>query len=193
MPLDISIGIFAAMIVSRLFGMELTPLLVGLGIGFALLPDIDFLYTLARRGWRDTHAVIRHREYLHYPLVYILIGAAMAPSIGTAWAALFLLASLGHFLHDSIGLGWGVAWLWPFTDKSYTFLYRYTAPGKRLPRRFLYRWNREDMEHLIDEYRDADWLRNIYLKLHPVFAVEIAGFLFAVYMLWRIGSAYAGN
>ena len=193
MPLDISIGIFAAMIVSRLFGMELSPLLVGLGIGFALLPDIDFLYALWRRGWRDTHAIIRHREYLHYPLVYVLISAAMAPSVGAAWAALFLLASMGHFIHDSIGLGWGVAWLWPFSNKSYTFLYRYTTPGKRLPRRFLYRWNREDMDHLIDEYRDADWLRNIYLRLHPVFTVEIAGFMLAVYLLWRIGSAYAGN
>lgn len=193
MALDIGIGIFSAIIVSKLFSVDLTPLLIGLGIAFALLPDIDFLYALGRRGWRDTHAVIRHREYLHYPLAYILIGLAAAPLIGTAWAALFLLASLGHFIHDSIGLGWGVAWLWPFTDKSYTFLYRYTAPGKRLPRRFLYRWSREDMDRLIDEYRDANWLKNIYLKLHPVFTVEIAGFLLAIYVLWRIGSAYAGN
>lgn len=194
MLLDIAIGVVGAIAVANAFSIEPTALFIWAGVLFALLPDIDFQYALFRyRGWRNTHALIRHREILHYPLAYLPIGAAIGLLAGWEWAALFLLASLGHFLHDSIGLGWGVAWLWPFTNKSYTFFYRYTAPEKRLPRQILYRWNREDMDHLIDEYRDANWLKNIYLKLHPVFAVEIAGFLLAVYMLWRIGSAYAGN
>ena len=57
----------------------------------------------------------------------------------------------------------------------------------------LYRWERSDIDRLIDEYRDPNWLRNIYLKLHPFFAAEIAGFLLAVYFLWRIGTALAGH
>ncbi|MBI4132784.1 MAG: metal-dependent hydrolase [Candidatus Sungbacteria bacterium] len=193
MLLDIGIGIFASILVGKLFSLPLTPLLVGFGVACALIPDIDLWYTIARRGHRDIHAIIKHRNILHYPLVYIPVGTALTALFGYQWSLLFFLASFGHFIHDSIGLGWGVAWLWPFTTRSYTFFYRYTAPEKRLPRQALYRWERQDMDRLIDTYRDANWLRNIYLKLHPVFAIEIAGFLFAVYLLWRIGAAYAGN
>lgn len=193
MPLDIGIGIFSAIIASKLFGVELSPLFLWIGIALALLPDIDFLYILARRGLRDTHAIIKHRDLLHYPLVYLPVGAAVTFPFGPEWTLLFLLASAGHFLHDSIGLGWGISWLWPFTSRSYTFFYRYTTPQKRFPPKILYRWERSDIDRLIDEYRDPNWLKNIYFRLHPVFATEIAGFLFAVYFLWRIGAALAGN
>ena len=193
MPLDIGIGIFAAIIVSKLFGAELSPLFVAISIAIALLPDIDFIYTLLRKGPRDTHAIIRHRDLLHYPLIYLPVGAAIAFLFGPQWTVLFLLTSAGHFLHDSIGLGWGIPWLWPFTRRNYTFFYRYTIPQKRFPSQVVYRWERSNIDRLIDEYRDPNWLKNIYFKLHPVFATEIAGFLFAIYFLWRISAALAGN
>ena len=193
MLLDIGIGILSAIVVGQLFSAPLTPALVGLGLAFALLPDVDFLYSLFRYGPRNYHAIIKHRDYLHYPLLYLPAGALAASFFGAPWIALFLLTSLGHFVHDSIGLGWGIPWLWPFTNRNYTFFYRYLPPTKRLPRQFLYRWERTDVDQLIDEYRDPDWLRNVYLHLHPVFAVEIAGFLFAVCFLWRIGTALAGS
>src|SRR3989344_8450420 len=105
MTLDIGIGIFAAIIVGKLFSLELTPLLIGLGIGFALLPDIDFLYSLARNGHSNHRAVAKHRDIIHYPLIYLPLGMLIALPFGFQWSLLFLLASLGHFLHDSIGIG----------------------------------------------------------------------------------------
>ena len=193
MLLDIGIGIFSAIVIGQVFTMPLTPALVVLGITLALLPDLDFLYVLLRRGPRDVHAVIRHRDLLHYPVLYLPVGAAVALFFGPQWAILFLLASMGHFMHDSIGLGWGIPWFWPFANRNYTFFYRYTVPKKRFPPQVVYRWERSDIDRLIDEYRDPNWLRNIYLKLHPFFAAEIAGFLLAVYFLWRIGTALAGH
>lgn len=185
MTLDIGIGIFAAIIVSKLFSLELTPLLVGAGIGFALLPDIDFIYSLVRNGHSNHRAVARHRDIIHYPLIYLPLGALFAMPFGFQWSFLFLLASLGHFLHDSIGIGWGIPWLWPFTQKNYSFFYRYSPPGKKFPQRLIHRWERSELDRLIDEYGDPDWLRNIYFRLHPFFVVELLFFLIALIALWH--------
>lgn len=186
MTLDIGIGIFAAIIVAKIFALPLTPLLVGLGIAFALLPDIDFIYTLARNGNGNHRAVARHRDLIHYPVLYLPIGALITSAFGAPWALLFLLGSLGHFIHDSIGIGWGIPWLWPFTDRNYTFVYRYSPPGKKLPQRLVHRWERGELDQLIDEYGDPDWLKNIYLKLHPFFIAELLFFLIALIALWHV-------
>ncbi len=185
MPLDIGIGIFSAIIVSRIFGVELSPFLVGLGIAFALLPDIDGVYAFFRNGHRNHKAISLHRDLVHYPLLYLPAGALLALPFGHEWSLLFLLASFGHFLHDSVGLGWGIPWLWPLTEKNYSFLYRYVPAGKQFPRKIIYRWNREELDQLAEEYRDQNWFRNIYIRLHPIFLAEILFFLIALVALWR--------
>ena len=186
MLLDIGIGILSAIVVSKTFAFTLTPLLVGLGIAFALLPDIDFIYTIVRRGLRDHRAIAKHRDLIHYPLIYLPLGVILAFAFGPQWALLFLMASVGHFIHDSIGIGWGIPWLWPFTNRNYSFLYRYAPPGKMLPKRVLYRWDRTRIDHLIEEHGDPNWLRNIYLKLHPFFLAELVGFVVAVVVLIQV-------
>ena len=185
MPLDIGIGIFSAIIVGKLFGVELTPLLVGAGIVLANLPDLDGVYTFLRNG-NDFKAVSKHRELIHYPLIYLPVGALAALPFGAEWSVLFLLASFGHFVHDSIGIGWGIPWLWPFTNKNYTFIYRYSPPGKKLPQRLIHRWERDRLDELIDEYGDPDWLKNIYFRLHPFFVAEIAFFAAALLVWWHL-------
>lgn len=186
MLLDIGIGIFSAIIVGRVFSLELTPLLIGLGIAFALLPDIDGVYSFLRNGHKNHKAIARHRDLIHYPLIYLPAGALAALPFGPEWSVLFLIASLGHFLHDSIGIGWGIPWLWPLTNKNYAFLYRYTPPEKRLPKRVIYAWERERLDELIEEYGDPNWFRNIYLQLHPFFLAEILFLVAALFILWHI-------
>lgn len=185
MLLDIGIGIFSAIITAHTFSLPLTLFLVGLGVVFALLPDIDFIYTLARNGHGNHRAIAKHRDLVHYPLIYLPTGTLIGLLFGIEWSLLFLLASLGHFVHDSIGIGWGIPWLWPFTRRNYSFLYRYTPPGKRLPQRLVHRWERNRLDELIDEYGDPDWFRNIYLRPHPFFIAEILFFVIALVALWH--------
>ncbi len=186
MPLDIGVGIFSAIVVGKIFSLELSPLLVGLGIVLALLPDMDLWYLLATGNHKNHRAIARHRDLVHYPLLYLPVGALAALPFGPEWSLLFLLASAGHFIHDSIGIGWGIPWLWPFTNRNYTFIYRYSPPGKNLPQKLVHRWERDRLDELIDEYGDPDWLRNIYVRLHPFFIAEILFFIIALVALWHV-------
>ncbi|RJQ37158.1 metal-dependent hydrolase [Candidatus Parcubacteria bacterium] len=186
MLLDIGLGILAALGVANLFGEIPTELFIMAGIGFALLPDLDFVYALLRYGPNNYRAMIRHRDYLHYPILYVAAGGFLALFISPAWGVLFLITTLAHLAHDSIGLGWGVAWLWPLSDKNYTFFWRYVTPGKELPRQLVYCWERARIDDLIEEYRDPQWLKNIYFRPHPFFATEIIGFAASVLILVRV-------
>src|SRR6185436_6524853 len=117
MLLDIGVGILAAL----WFGEP-----VWLGILFALLPDIDAVINFAR--FRSTRFAYRHRDLLHLPIIYVLIAFAVY-FFNPPVAALFLICTLLHFVHDSIGIGWGVQWLWPFCTDHFSFLYLYQPAG----------------------------------------------------------------
>src|SRR5579884_137957 len=113
MLLDIGTGIISAIFLSQVFSIPLTWPFILAGIIFNLLPDIDFLIHFAKGGdWTNIH---HHRDYLHLPIFYILIGAIFISFIYKwSWSALFALTALLHFIHDSFGIGWGVQWFWPF-------------------------------------------------------------------------------
>ncbi len=119
MFLDIAIGIFAGIAAAVIGGdMAQLPWFVLGGIAFALLPDVDFV--VHRAVWRrGAHFDYMHRYLLHKPLPYVLIGTALVWWISggsMVWCALFALTSLWHFAHDTVGVGFGVQWLWPFSS-----------------------------------------------------------------------------
>lgn len=188
MALDVGIGVLAAIVISHMFSLELTPLTIALGVGLALLPDVDFVYVVMTRGWRDSHAIARHRGLVHYPTVYLPAGCLLLLPLGMEWVALFLCASFGHFIHDSIGIGWGIPWLWPITNANYSFFYKY-SPRYHLqhPRRLVYTWERDRIDELIERYGDPRWIRNVYCRPHPFFVTEIAFLILAIAVWWRLG------
>ena len=169
---------------SRFFQMPLTASMIGAGILFALLPDVDYLLHLARgNSSRDAY---KHRDTLHLPLVFVPVGVVLLYPFGHAWAVLFGAASFLHFVHDSIGIGWGVQWLWPFCDDHYSFLYIYRPPGRTeyLPRKWVYVWRHRDIEAWAARYGDPDWIKNIYFRPHPYAIVEFTALLIALIMLF---------
>ncbi len=185
MLLDIGVGILFALGLAPLLHVEHTFMWILAGVVFALLPDVDALVNLvAHRGLGHEH---KHRDLCHLPLLYIPIGVLILFPISYALTTLFVLCSLAHFLHDSIGIGWGVQWLSPINTDHFSFLYLYQPPGKpALPRKWFYRFAHADIDRLDRQYGDHDWIRHIYIELHPYAIVEALVFLVALGALYIV-------
>ncbi len=183
MFLDIGVGILLSIITSKLFGLPLTVAFVVAGIIFALLMDIDYILHLFTGGSsKNAH---RHRDLLHYPLIYIPLGTLVISLFSNSYASLFALCSFAHFLHDSIGIGWGVQWLYPFKKDHYSFLYIYRPPHQeRLPQKNIYVWKHEDIDMLSKKYGDPNWVKNIYWRWHPYAIIELLTFILALVVLY---------
>jgi hypothetical protein len=171
MLLDIGIGIISSIFLSHAFGISLSTPFLGFGVLFSLLPDVDFLFL-------KTH---QHRDILHYPLLIIPIGTLITSLFSYQLAMLFALVTFLHFLHDSIGVGWGIRWLYPFSQNYYAFFYQYDLAKHNMPHKLIYDWSPADVERLSSRYGDKNWIKNIYLKFHPYALVEF--FVFALALI----------
>ena len=156
--------------------------LVG-GIIFSLLMDADHIFHL---GQKETARQVRNlRNIFHYPLLYIPTGMIVVSFFSIPWAVLFGLCSLTHFIHDSIGIGWGVQWFYPFSTNHYSFFYLYHPKDKeKLPWKAVYVFKHQDIEALDKKHGDAHWVKNVYLKWHPYAIVEFLVFIVAVIILY---------
>ena len=183
MLLDIGVGILLAILTNKLFSLPLSAIFLVGGVVFSLLMDIDYIFHLAKGGGsKNAH---KHRDLLHYPLLYIPLGMLIISFFNIAWAALFALCSLAHFLHDSIGIGWGIQWLYPFKEDHYAFFYRYQPRHiEKLPKRIIYTWKHEDIDLLSQKYGDENWIKNIYWHWHPYAIVEFLIFVTALIILY---------
>lgn len=183
MLLDIGLGIIWGIVFDMVVGDHSLGTYVWFGIFAALSPDMDFIYHLLRGGtMHDDH---RHREVLHQPIFLlaglVIFGLLFSWSLG--W--LFVVGALGHFVHDSIGIGWGVQWFAPLKTDHYTLLYRvHTADKPAPPKKLVYVWPNKDIDKLNKQYGDDDWFKNTYLKWHPFAIVELAVFVLSLVILW---------
>ena len=90
---------------------------------------------------------------------------------------------MAHFIHDSVGIGWGVQWLYPFKKDHYSFFYQYDTYSK-IPKKLIYVWKDGEIERLEREYGNPNWFHDIYLRGHPYGLVEYAVFLAALVALY---------
>jgi hypothetical protein len=120
MFMDIGFGILLSVGASWLSEAPLTPALLALGIGSALLPDIDMLWFGIGRliGSRKAD----HRSFTHYPLLWVPAVGALYALFGGLVASIVAAGVALHLIHDTVGLGWGIAWLAPFSYKKYRLL-----------------------------------------------------------------------
>lgn len=120
MFMDIGFGILLSIGASQFFEVPLTPALLALGLMSALLPDIDMLWFCIGRLLGSKEA--DHRSFTHYPLLYIPVIGLLYALWGGLVASVAALGVLIHLAHDTIGLGWGIAWLAPFSYHKYRVL-----------------------------------------------------------------------
>lgn len=171
MPFDIGAGILIALGLGYIYPPENFALWVLLGVFFALLPDFDALINAVQ--YRGLDHEYSHRDLLHLPLLYTPIGTLCIYVFSPHVALLFALCSFAHFVHDSIGIGWGVQWLSPINTDHFSVLYLYQPPGKpALRKKYFYRFAHADIDALDRVHGDPDWIRHIYREMHPFAIVE---------------------
>ena len=181
MLLDIGIGILSSIFFCRVFGIALYPFFLWASILFSLLPDLDFLPNFRKGFTAKGH---EHRSLLHYPLFFIPIGSIILLFLDSRLALLFAINTFLHFLHDSIGIGWGVQWLYPFSKNYYAFFYHRDLLENGSHQKAFHSWNPAEVARLANEYGDEHWFRNIYLRFSPYAIVEYLVFIFALVVLF---------
>ncbi len=181
MLLDIGLGILIPIMLSKIFGSELTDSFLAFGILFSLLPDIDFIIHKLFLPKTSSLKDYRHREILHFPILYIITGAIIVFIVKKDLVLLFIICSLFHFIHDSIGIGWGVQWFAPFNRNYYQFLY---TANKNLDWSLVYKYKPEELDGMVEKYGDKDWFRKIYLKFHPYSLFELFIFIISIIILF---------
>lgn len=161
MFLDAALGILNAIFVSKYFHIELTWYFVVAGIIFTLLPDIDSLLFFLGRGKIFSKQAHFHRDILHLPLIYIPAGTIIFSIFGPRWGLLFAVGALLHFIHDStfLGLGWGIKWLYPFSQNYFMAFRIRVGNEKKFPLKPFLNLTPAESKEMGNEYGDPDWLK----------------------------------
>lgn len=175
MPLDIGIGILLALGVHEHFGALLTPVLVLFGIAATLLPDID-IFTMAFGEWK--HRGITHRPIVYLPLCFLAFVFLPLP-----YAVLLALGIYAHFIHDTIGIGWGIAWLWPFSGRK--FLVFPDRARRKVLGAFVTWLPDEEQRIRTQPYSGAGthWVRDFYFRPTALSYIEYGMLLIALVTL----------
>lgn len=179
---DIGIGLIQAWIVCMLCNAELTWIHALVGVCFALLPDLDCVTELFNRGKVAAHAANPrdHRDGLHYPIPLILLTGIMVYFVaGEVYATIAMSSLTLHFLHDSVGTGWGVKWLWPFSLKNYKFFCEKDNRNSFNP---VVSWTPSELSEAIIRYGDPFWFGKYIWSSQ--FGIEMIFFVAGPVLFW---------
>ena len=179
MFLDIGAGILIALGVASFFALPITLFLVLFGIFAALFPDFDTLTRFLPERNIIRRIIGEHRGLLHRPFFYIVLCSIIFLIFGKIIATLFTLGVFYHLIHDTFFLGWGIKWLWPFSDASLSFFH--DREGK-LTKEILY-WQPKDDARIKSVYKTDDWVRVFYMRPHIIGISEYLVFILAITLL----------
>lgn len=165
---DIGIGLLMATIVGAVTGSEPSWMLLAVGVTGALWPDADFIVWIMR-GKKVDHLTHQHRDLLHRPLVLTpLLTTAVWWLLGWRPGVLFVVTTIAHFTHDTIGHGWGIKWLWPVDNRYWCYRSFGDQPTK------LYAWTKQEQDELCEQYGNRQWMQQAYGGLSRSMMLELA-------------------
>jgi membrane-bound metal-dependent hydrolase YbcI (DUF457 family) len=156
---DAGLGILVAVFVCALLDVEVTPVYLAIGLIFAYAPDCDWV--LDRHFWKTglvaAHAgnPYDHREGLHKPLLWALAISGWGILAPGPVPMIALIAVMCHFLHDTVGTGWGMPWFWPLTKRRFKFFS--TKQNEMTMTPFLVTWAHAELPQYIKNYGRANW------------------------------------
>jgi hypothetical protein len=200
---DVANGVFAVFITAHLTSTDILWWHLFVGIALAMCPDLDAIPELLKRGKvaasnQYTHD---HREALHFPVLFIVIGVVIL-QFNVYWGAMFLTATMLHFVNDLYGTGWGIPLFWPITNSRFKLLGRRanllksvlvdkglweSLPHEERRLRLMVIWSHDELSEYIKKYGIDDWIERYYLRLNWISGIEYFLFILAtglVLFLW---------
>lgn len=187
MIMDIAIGILLGTYFNT--GESLNYILMITAVLFCLLPDIDIFYFLYKKYIKKT-SIIDHRSWTHFPILYlpaylIILSVESFLNYSHSISTIFALSVFWHFLHDTLFIGWGVMWGWPFSKRKYKI---FPDRNGKVTSKLLLTWLPEEEEKIIKWSGGSinGWLRHYYFKFNIVSALEYGVFvLVLVYVYFK--------
>lgn len=174
MVLDIAFGFILTFLVGFVTGIEPTWTFLLIGLVGSLWPDIDFAIWMLRDK-KIGHLAHQHRDLLHNPCFnFPLLTIFIWQGLGWQYGILFLLSTLAHFIHDTIGEGWGVRWLYPMDNRYLCYRSVGGKPAK------LYLWTRAEQHALAEKYGDPNWLKKKYGTLNFMLVTELIALVLCI-------------
>jgi hypothetical protein len=171
---DFGLGVCVAFVITFLFGVQFNASAILTGVLFAYAPDIDWAFdqNFWKKGYVAAYAQnpYDHREGLHKPLLWfalistwgLMMGGGVLPLIAFCAVAL-------HFLHDTVGTGWGVPWAWPITLRRFKL---FAHANNDLGARLWVSWSHRELPEYITKYGRAEWQKHFYTSWNIVSVTE---------------------
>lgn len=195
---DIANGVFAVLLTALVYERSIEWWYFVVGIVFAMLPDIDAVPELLRRGKVAASSKHNedHRTFLHYPVIALSFGLLGWYLFGF-WGLMGLTAITLHLINDLYGTGWGLMLFWPFSGVRYKFCMRRvnrlkrqlletnawnTLPESERRLRFVVSWKSDEFQEYIKTWGEDEWIDTWYLKFNIVSLLEYCLFVTAVYL-----------
>lgn len=177
MFMDLGVGMIISLVLTYVYGVDLNLTNIVLGGIFAVLPDIDVPFELLSRGRLGGKDHGFHREYTHYPILYIPVCVLTLLLCGKYWGTLLSLCLLFHTMHDSVWMGWGLKLLWPFSKRTYKF---FSDPiDGSWSWNPVSSWSEKELNVTMKKYGDDNWFRK-YIRFSKPLVMEFLVFMFAV-------------
>jgi LexA-binding, inner membrane-associated putative hydrolase len=175
MPLDIGVGILIALFVGHAYSVPVDTFLIFFGILCSLLPDIDILTLLFLKKWH-------HRAHTHFPLLYIPISLLVFFFFGSLYGTIFTLGVYAHLIHDTFGIGWGIAWFWPFSKRKYLC---FPEQRRRKIIGTFVSWLPEEETVLMKntQVTNGNWVRDFYFRPNLLAYIEYGVFFISILAL----------
>ena len=118
-PTHILTGLFLGLSTVNIFETPINSLIVVIiSILFAQLPDINVLWHSSLKS--------HHDDFTHYPLFWLLVIPIIAfietqILSSTYFSSLLVVNIFLHLIADTFGYYIAVKWLWPFSQKHFSF------------------------------------------------------------------------
>lgn len=182
---DFANGIFATLITGYVTGVEVEWWHFLIGIVIAMSPDVDAIpEAIRRRGHLAASAEDPddHREYLHYPVLFFLVGLVLS-YFSPFWGIFFLVGTALHFLNDLYGTGWGISLLWPLTKDRFKLFCGENNEFSFKLSHFVRRIPSQQLKNEIITYGNENWVEEYYLHITTISAIEYTLFVVSVVLM----------